>query len=403
MSITCCFDRGREKLTNGSPSHEIRGTAGPVASESRLDERTRAVLPTTSKLAPLPLGPIEENPLVSVLVTSYNYARYLPAALKSVSQQTYRNLQAIVCDDGSSDDSVAVIKRHAESDARFQVICKENGGQSSALNAAYARAQGSIICLLDSDDEFCPRKIEAVVSAFRERPNAGLCIHKILPVSRRGWTLETPYPITLDDGWVAQKGLRRGGRCEAPPTLGISLRKEIAEQLFPIPERFRWSPDASLVMRAQFLTEIVAIPEVLAKHRLHGGNLSISLRPEVVTVRRSLEDIRQFFEETKAFVADRWGQETAAAIRLEDCELYWLTLLALYVVEGSGNGKVQGYPVEQVLANLPESKRKRLWEQLLRLPPSLAQGGLALWMGAYPGKGLIRWLAMRLTGWLGIR
>ncbi|HZO98994.1 MAG TPA: hypothetical protein VFD30_01745, partial [Terriglobia bacterium] len=134
-----------------------------------------------------------------------------------------------------------------------------------------------------------------------------------------------------------------------------------------------------------------------------GGNLSISLRPEVVTVRRSLEDIRQFFEETKMFVADRWGQETAATIRLEDCELYWLTLLALYVVEGSRNGRVQGYAVEQALANLPESKRKKLWEQLLRLPPFLARGGLALWMGAYPGKGLITWLALRLAGWLGLR
>jgi len=109
----------------------------------------------------------DSNPLVSVVVPSYNHARYLPAALESVFAQTYRNIELIVIDDGSSDGSPAVIESLL---ARCPFPCtglhRENRGAHATLNEAVRRARGAYINPLNSDDAFAPSRIEALVSGI---------------------------------------------------------------------------------------------------------------------------------------------------------------------------------------------------------------------------------------------
>jgi glycosyltransferase involved in cell wall biosynthesis len=79
------------------------------------------------ELRPMELPPLSENPLVSVLVANYNYARYIGDALESMIAQSYPHFELIVCDDGSSDDSCAVVERYVKRDRRIRLIRKENG------------------------------------------------------------------------------------------------------------------------------------------------------------------------------------------------------------------------------------------------------------------------------------
>ena len=90
--------------------------------------------------------------LVSVVVPVYNVAPYLEQCLDSIVNQTYRHLEIILVDDGSTDESGAICDRYAEQDGRIQVVHKENGGQSSARNVALDMITGEWVLFVDSDD-----------------------------------------------------------------------------------------------------------------------------------------------------------------------------------------------------------------------------------------------------------
>ena len=76
--------------------------------------------------------------MVSILVSNYNYGRYIGDSIQSALDQTYPNIELIVCDDGSTDDSVGIIEEYQRNNPRMRLIRKENGGQASGFNAAFA-------------------------------------------------------------------------------------------------------------------------------------------------------------------------------------------------------------------------------------------------------------------------
>ena len=119
------------------------------------------------------------RPLVTILINNYNYGRFLKDAIDSALNQTYRNLEVIVVDDGSTDDSREIIAAYGN---KITSVLKENGGQASALNAGFAASRGEIICLLDSDDSFDPCKVERVVPNCRP----GSMLYHTLRLNRRG-------------------------------------------------------------------------------------------------------------------------------------------------------------------------------------------------------------------------
>ena len=118
-------------------------------------------------LRPIDLDPLRADPLVSVLIPVKNYGRYIGDAIQSVLAGSYANLELIVCDDGSTDESLAVIRNYARTDERIKVIEKTNGGQASALNTAFANCRGAIICILDADDTFHPDKLSRVADYYQ--------------------------------------------------------------------------------------------------------------------------------------------------------------------------------------------------------------------------------------------
>lgn len=107
-----------------------------------------------------------ENPLLSVIVPVYNAARFIPRCLESLLGQTYRNLEIICVNDGSADDSAAVLDAYAAKDSRVKVIHKENAGVSEARNRGLALAKGDIIGFCDADDAYVPGALERVVALF---------------------------------------------------------------------------------------------------------------------------------------------------------------------------------------------------------------------------------------------
>ncbi|MFM1920914.1 MAG: hypothetical protein RLZZ303_2548 [Candidatus Hydrogenedentota bacterium] len=227
-------------------------------------------------------SPLPERPLVSVLLSSYNYASFLPEAIASVYAQSYGPLELIVVDDGSSDDSPAVIREWvARSPVPVETIFQPNGGQASAWNAGFSKCRGELVCLLDSDDTWRPGKVEAMVHLAQEYPEAGLYQHQL---DNAAGQLKKPRLISRDilRDWmsVGAVDVRRRADLVAVylPSTGLMARREVLEHVFPIPEQLITCPDAYLTRMCCLYGPLQSCDEVLGSWREHGQNAGKSVR-----------------------------------------------------------------------------------------------------------------------------
>lgn len=111
---------------------------------------------------------MHENPLITVIVPVYNILEYLPRCVHSITAQTYRNLEILLIDDGSTDGTGELCDRLAEEDGRIRVFHKKNGGSSSARNLGLQHAAGEYVGFVDSDDYIEPDMYELLLNAVRE-------------------------------------------------------------------------------------------------------------------------------------------------------------------------------------------------------------------------------------------
>jgi glycosyltransferase involved in cell wall biosynthesis len=262
---------------------------------------------TISGLSPIALRPLTAQPLVSILVSNYNYARYIGESIQSALDQTYRNIELIICDDGSTDESVTVIEGYERKDPRVRLIRKANGGQASGFNAAYAVSQGEIIALLDSDDRFLSNKIEHIVANYQANPDAGFGVHRVIRMSadnrRQGiWPMSAPLPA----GWYGTALLEDGGILPyMPPTSGLSLHRDVAAAIFPLPLEAPLvsCPDQLITRLAPLLTNVTRVDDALSEYRLHGGNNYGPDRVTAASFKRELEYCDALWSEQKRFLA----------------------------------------------------------------------------------------------------
>ena len=118
---------------------------------------------------------ISKNPKVSIIIPIYNTAKYLEKCLSSVTNQTYQNLEIILVDDGSTDDSPKIIKKFAKKDARIIVVTQENQGQSAARNAGLQKTTGDFVNFIDGDDQVKPTFIEDLLKPYNNHTSLSVC------------------------------------------------------------------------------------------------------------------------------------------------------------------------------------------------------------------------------------
>ena len=202
----------------------------------------------------------------SILINNFNYAQYLADAIDSALAQDWADLEVVVVDDGSTDDSRAVIERYGD---RIVTVVQENGGQAAAFNSGFARATGDVVFFLDSDDWFLPGKISAVMGALNAHPGLGWCFH---PLQYRGGTaLAQPGATGVIDARDALlKGHAHGAL--APATTGLCFQRRLLERMLPMPTRFRITADNFLKAAALAMSAGIVLDEPWAVQRIHGTN-----------------------------------------------------------------------------------------------------------------------------------
>jgi glycosyltransferase involved in cell wall biosynthesis len=219
---------------------------------------------------------------IAVLINNYNYGRFLVRCLESVLSQTRRADQVVVVDDGSTDDSLEVLRRFALDHPGFplEIAAKQNGGQLSAFNLGASLARADLVCFLDSDDEYLPGYLQQVESTFRDNPGTDVLFasySKLYEDGRR-------EPIHLPCAELPPQLLETAVlfRYCGGPTSTIAMTAQALGRLLPGDNVADWrvSADDVLVMKAAALgmrRRTVPGPQVL--YRIHGNNLFHGKRP----------------------------------------------------------------------------------------------------------------------------
>jgi glycosyltransferase involved in cell wall biosynthesis len=215
------------------------------------------------------------QPLISVIINNYNYARFVATAVESALAQTYPHKEIIVVDDGSTDESRAVLQPYAD---RVQLIFKENGGQASAFHAGFAAARGSVICFLDADDYWSPQLLERVAARWDD--SVAIMEWRMECVDAEGKSLGRMLPPRRPPEGDLRRLLMRSISYPWTPTSGNAFARRAIEAIFPLEEAlWRISADLPLLLAAPFYGNLVFIDEALAYYRIHGANLYQGMPP----------------------------------------------------------------------------------------------------------------------------
>jgi glycosyltransferase involved in cell wall biosynthesis len=218
-----------------------------------------------------------QQPLVSILINNHNYGHFLAKAIDSALAQTYSNIEVIVVDDGSTDDSRSRLAAYGD---RIQTILKPNAGQSSCFNAGFAASRGEIICLLDADDWFEPEKVEQVVQKLVQHPEAGWCFHLLhLWDDQQSAPCETQQSHTGSSGFYDITGFVRRGKVggtlpfSGTATSGLCFHRSLLQKILPMPQVLDVSLSDEYIKYAAYgLAPGYVILEQLAVQRIHSSN-----------------------------------------------------------------------------------------------------------------------------------
>lgn len=208
------------------------------------------------------------RPLVSVIIASYNHAPYIEASIESVLAQTYDNLELLVVDDGSKDDSVERIRRLQEAHG-FDFRVQRNQGLSHTLNETIARAKGSLIAPFGSDDIMLPERIARQVAYLQGKPEVGICAGNIQEIDEHGDFRDAPKNLPLRRLDFEDVFLDRKPGAPAPTLL---FRREALEKVGGFDPQVRLE-DLLIelkITRAGYSLDV--LPDVLARYRVHATN-----------------------------------------------------------------------------------------------------------------------------------
>lgn len=207
----------------------------------------------------------ENNPVISVIIPAYNYGRYLSEAIESVFAQTFTDFELIIVDDGSTDDTAAVVREYL-SDPRVCYIYQKNRGPSAARNTGIRLARGKYIALLDGDDVWMPLKLKKQIQLFEEAEDVVLIYCMVEHIDEIGNKL-------LHISWPHKMGATYKDLMYMPWVVGSSssvlIKKSTFDEVGVFDESMTSVEDTDMWIRILRHHKCAYVNEVLVKIRKH--------------------------------------------------------------------------------------------------------------------------------------
>lgn len=205
---------------------------------------------------------------VSIVITCYNYKRYVAAAINSALAQTYPHVEIIVIDDGSTDGSDQVIAGYGD---RIRNVRQENAGYIGAYNRGSRELSGDIVIFLDADDLLEPTAVEKVVTAWM--PRCAKVQYDLSIIDGEGASLGRRFCNFVPgyDAAEVRAAFRQHATYRWPVTTGNAYARWFLDEVLPFKPGI--GPDGYLNTIAPLYGDVITLPEPLGSYRIHGGNL----------------------------------------------------------------------------------------------------------------------------------
>lgn len=210
---------------------------------------------------------LNNKPLVSIIIPSYNHENYIKDTIESIVNQTYKNIELIIIDDGSKDNSIKVIEK-LNLKYEFLFIKRENRGLCETLNEGISLSKGKYIAICASDDIYLENKIEIQVDFLENNLNYSMCYGKIIKFADNG-------EKKFSDNRKCKSGkiFYDLMRTNFVPAVTQMYRKEIFNEVGYFDKNL-WIEDWDMLLRIAYKYEIGFIDEYLALYRMHENNMS---------------------------------------------------------------------------------------------------------------------------------
>ncbi|MEA5512660.1 glycosyltransferase family A protein [Nodularia sp. UHCC 0506] len=215
------------------------------------------------------------NPMVTVIIPAYNAAEFLPATITSVQQQTFSDWELLIINDGSTDDTVAVIRQYQETDHRIHLIEQINQGVSTARNLGIAKSKGEIIAFLDADDQWLPDKLQQHLQQFQSHPQLGVSFAQVEILNQTG----EPTGQVSSSRLINLKPEHLLSENPTTTTSNWVVCKEVFAQVGGFSPDMSYSEDLEWLLRVicTGVWEIAGINQVLTRYRTSSAGLSANL------------------------------------------------------------------------------------------------------------------------------
>jgi glycosyltransferase involved in cell wall biosynthesis len=214
-------------------------------------------------------------PTVSVVMPAFNAAGFLDEAVCSILDQTFRDFEFIIVDDGSTDDTARILRKYAKADSRVRVVLQANEGMIPALNRGCRLARGHFIARMDADDISLPQRLEKQVEFLERHPKIGILGTWIRRIDQNGSVVGTLYPSPNPQ---VLKWFHFFQVCVVHPT--VLMRREVLEKVNFYRVDAVHAEDRDLWLRASSVTQFSNVPEILLNYRVWADSTSHRLHPE---------------------------------------------------------------------------------------------------------------------------
>ncbi len=206
-------------------------------------------------------------PLVSIVICSYNYDKFVEAAVQSAVAQTHPRVEVIVVDDGSTDSSRERLMAWRD---QVRLILKPNGGQISSYNTGYEAAQGEFIVFLDADDLLDTDMVERALVLFQENPALSRVHYRLRLIDGEGRPTGNIIPRHLASGDMRDELVERGHLFASAPGSGNIYRRSALSALMPLPQNpgDRHGADYFTIYGSALRGRLAALPDPGGSYRI---------------------------------------------------------------------------------------------------------------------------------------
>ena len=260
-------------------------------------------------------------PAVSIVMPCYNAAAHLAASIDSVHRQSFADWELIIVDDGSSDDSWAVLQAATQSDARIRTFRQANSGAAAARNHGLRQSRGRHIAFLDADDTWHPEFLARMVDALMTHPDVGIAYCGWQNLGLRKGLNEPFIPPEYEN---ANKSESLFGHCRWPIHGALTYRRIILDAGC-FDETLDSCMDFDLWLRIGTTHQLLRVPHVLAYYHHHDGNQITRNRSRTALNHSRVQ--QKFLQANPAFVSTlgkaRIRELTTGELLKRGYECYW--------------------------------------------------------------------------------